>query len=102
MVSELETQLPSPFPPLSPPDFAPSVDLLCEDLQNDGEQQNGAEDGRLVSGCEVSRLIVQKRRVVTEAAANGNKDGSVESKRSAGTSVHLWSSKMATTTSETQ
>ena len=57
-----------------------------------------AEDGRLVSGCEAIRLIVQKCRVVTEVAANGNKDGSEESKRSAGTSVHLWCSKMATTT----
>ena len=102
MVSELETQLLSPSPPPFPPDFAPSVDLLREDLQKDGEQRNGAEDGRLVSGCEVSRLIVQKRRVVTKAAADGNKDGSEESKRSAGTSVHLWSSKMATTTSETK
>ena len=102
MVSKLETQLPSPSPPLSPPDFALSVDLLCEDLQKDGEQRNGAEDGRLVSGCEVSRLIIQKRRVVTEAAADGNKDGNEESKRSTGTFVHLRSSKMATTRRETQ
>ena len=70
------------------------MDLLREDLQKDGEQQNGAEDGRLVSGCEVSRLIVQKRRVVTEVAADGNKDGSEESKRSAEASVHLSCTKM--------
>ena len=62
----------------------------------------GAEDGHLVNGCEAIHLIVQKRRVVIEAATDGNKDGSEESKRSAGTSVHLWSRKMVTTMSETQ
>ena len=78
------------------------MDLLREDLQKDGEQRNRAEDGRLVIGCEAICLIVKKRRVVTEAATDGNKDGSEESKRSAGTSVHLWCSKMATTTRMTQ
>ena len=53
-----------------------------------------AEDERLVSRREGVRLIVQKVTVVTEAAADVNKDGSEESKRSAETSVHLWCSKM--------
>ena len=41
-------------------------------------------------------LTVEKCRVVIEAAADGNKDGSAESKRSTETSVHLWCSKMPT------
>ena len=39
-----------------------------------------AEDERLVSRCEGVRLIVQKSAVVTEAAEDGNKDGSEKSK----------------------
>ena len=54
------------------------MDLLCEDLQKDGEQQNGAKDGRLVSGCAMIHLIVQKCRVVIEAIADGNNDDGEE------------------------
>ena len=62
----------------------------------------GAEDERLVSRRVDVLLTVEKCRVVIEAAADGNKGGSEESKRNAGTFVHLSSSKMATTTRETQ
>ena len=51
---------------------------------------------------EVMRLVLQKSAVVSEAVDVGNEDDSEKTKRRAGTSSHLWCSKVATTTRETQ
>ena len=48
------------------------------------------------------RLILQKSAAVSEVVDVGNEDDSENTKRRTGTSSHLWCSKMATTTRETQ
>ena len=61
-----------------------------------------AEDSYLVDGRQAIRWLVQKSVVLIEAANDGNEDDSEGSKRRVGTSSHLWSRKMATTTREMQ
>ena len=62
----------------------------------------GVEDSCLVDGYQAIRLLVQKSAILTETTDNGNKDDSEGSKRRTRTSLHLWCSKMAMMTRETQ